>query len=74
MEKTYEMSVNLNRMIERGIYETFHVDENEAEVLTNSYVKLYRLLGTEAMLKLYKHYHGDKIFPRGFTPGDYSIP
>ena len=61
VEKTYEMSVNINRMIERGIYETFHVDGNEAEVLTDSYFELYRLLGTEAMLKLYKHYHGDKI-------------
>ena len=59
-------------MIERGIYETFHVDGNEAEVLTDSYFELY--LGAEAMLKLYKHYHGDKIFPRGFIPGDYSIP
>ena len=61
-------------MIERGIYETFHVDGNEAEVLTDSYFELYRLLGTDGMLKLYKHYHGDKIFPRGFIPGVYSIP
>ena len=36
MEKTYEMSVNLNLLVERGIYETFHVDENEAEALTDS--------------------------------------
>lgn len=36
VEKTYEMSVNINRMIERGIYETFHVDGNEAEALTDS--------------------------------------
>ena len=61
MEKTYEMSVNLNLLVERGIYETFHVDGNEAEVLTDSYFELYRLLGTDGMLKLYKHYHGDKI-------------
>ena len=74
MEKTFDMSVNLNRMIGRGIYETFHVDGNEAEVLTDSYFELYRLLGTEGMLMLYKHYHGDKIFPQGFIPGDYSIP
>ena len=63
------MSVNLNRLVERGIYETFHVDGNEAEVLTDSYFELYHLLGTEGMLKLYKHYYGDKIFPRGFIPG-----
>ena len=36
MEKTYEMSENLNRLVERGIYETFHVDGNEAEALTDS--------------------------------------
>ena len=36
MEKTYEMSVNLNLLVERGIYETFHVDGNEAEALTDS--------------------------------------
>ena len=74
MEKTFDMSVNLNRLVERGIYETFHVDGNEDEVLTDSYFELYRLLGTEGMLMLYKHYHGDKIFPQGFIPGDYSIP
>ena len=61
MEKTFDMSVNLNLLDEKGVYEAFHVDGNEAEALTDSYFELYRLLGTEAMLKLYKHYHGDKI-------------
>ena len=74
MEKTFDMSVNLNLLDEKGVYEAFHVDGNEAEALTDSYFELYRLLGTDGMLKLYKHYHGDKIFPRGFIPGDYSIP
>ena len=61
MEKTFDMSVNLNLLDEKGVYEAFHVDVNEAEALTDSYFELYRLLGTGAMLKLYKHYHGDKI-------------
>ncbi len=61
MEKTFDMSVNLNLLDEKGVYEAFHVDGNEAEALTDSYFELYRLLSTEAMLKLYKHYHGDKI-------------
>lgn len=61
MEKTFDMSVNLNLLDEKGVYEAFHVDGNEVEALTDSYFELYRLLGTEAMLKLYKHYHGDKI-------------
>lgn len=61
MEKTYDTSINLNLLDEKGVYEAFHVDGNEVEALTDSYFELYRLLGTEAMLKLYKHYHGDKI-------------
>ena len=59
MEKTYDTSINLNLLDEKGVYEAFHVDGNEVEALTDSYFELYRLLGTEAMLKLYKHYHGD---------------
>ena len=46
---------------EKGVYKAFHVEGNEAEALTDSYFELYQLLGAEAMLKLYKHYHGDKI-------------
>ena len=53
--------INLNMLDEKGVYEAFHVDGNEAEALTDSYFELYQLLGAEAMLKLYKHYHGDKI-------------
>lgn len=61
METTYDMSINLNTLDEKEVYEAFHVEGNEAEALTDSYFELYRLLGTEAMLKLYKHFHGDKI-------------
>ena len=45
MEKTFDMSVNLNLLDEKGVYEAFHVDGNEAEALTDSYFELYRLLG-----------------------------
>ena len=61
MDDTCNTSENLNLLDEKGVYEAFHVEGNEAEALTDSYFELYRLLGTEAMLKLYKHYHGDKI-------------
>ena len=61
MDTTYDMSINLNTLDEKEVYEAFHVEGNEAEALTDSYFELQRLLGTEAMLKLYKHYHGDKI-------------
>ena len=36
MEKTFDMSVNLNLLDEKGVYEAFHVDGNEAEALTDS--------------------------------------
>lgn len=48
-------------LAERNAYEAFGVEGNEAEALTDSYYELYELLGVDAMLKLYKHYHGDKI-------------
>lgn len=58
MEKTYDTSINLNLLDEKGVYEAFHVDGNEVEALTDSYFELYRLLGTEAMLKLFYRYAG----------------
>ena len=61
MSKSDELSINLNMLDEKGVYKAFHVEGNEAEALTDSYFELYQLLGAEAMLKLYKHYHGDKI-------------
>ena len=61
MNITDDLSINLNTLDEKGVYEAFHVEGNEAEALTDSYFELYQLLGAEAMLKLYKHYHGDKI-------------
>ena len=61
MLKTVKQNLNLNMLDEKGVYEAFHVEGNEAEALTDSYFELYQLLGAEAMLKLYKHYHGDKI-------------
>ena len=53
--------ISLNTLDEKGVYEAFSVEGNESEALTDSYFELYQLLGAEAMLKLYKHFHGDKI-------------
>ncbi|MGN0679488.1 MAG: hypothetical protein ACI4JS_07490 [Oscillospiraceae bacterium] len=50
---------NLNNS--EDIYEFFGMDGNEEAALTDSYYELFELLGAEAMLKLYKYYHGDKI-------------
>ena len=51
----------MNNITEDNAYEKFGVEGYEAEALTDSYYELFDVIGTEAMLKLYKHYHGDKI-------------
>ena len=61
MSKKEESALNLNVLDEKGVYEAFNIEGNEADALTDSYFELYQLLGEEAMLKLYKHYRGDKI-------------
>ena len=43
------------------IYDAFQVDGNEAEALNDVYLELYELLGRDAMLKIFTHFHGDKI-------------
>ena len=42
-------------------FEAIFPEENEEKALTERYFELYELLGAEAMMKLYDHYHGDKI-------------
>ena len=55
------MDIDLDNLDEVGIYEALHVDGNEAEALNDSYLDLFQLLGKDAMLKLFKHFRGDKI-------------
>jgi hypothetical protein len=43
------------------VYEAFGVDGNEAEALNDIYLELFELIGKEAMLKLFKHFRGDKV-------------
>ena len=42
-------------------FEAIFPEENEEKALTDRYFELCELLGAEAMMKLYDHYHGDKI-------------
>lgn len=42
-------------------YDIFQVEGNEGEALNDIYLELFELLGREAMLKIYTHFHGDKI-------------
>jgi hypothetical protein len=43
------------------VYEAFGVDGNEAEALNDIYLELFELIGKESMLKLFKHFRGDKV-------------
>ena len=43
------------------VYEAFEVEGNEVNAFNDSYLELFELIGKEAMLKLFKHFRGDKI-------------
>ena len=43
------------------VYDAFCVEGNESEALNDSYLELFELIGKDAMLKLFKHFRGDKI-------------
>ena len=53
--------IDFNDINDKIIYEAFHVEGNEAEALNDSYLELFELIGRDAMLKLFTHFHGDKI-------------
>lgn len=53
--------IDLDNMNEEAIYEALEVDGNEAEALNDSYLELFELIGRDNMLKLFKHFRGDKI-------------
>ena len=55
------VSIDFDNINEELIYEAFGVEGNEAEALSDAYLELYMLIGKDAMLKLFKHFHGDKI-------------
>lgn len=53
--------IDFNNINDEIIYESFQVNGREAEALSDSYLELFDIIGRDAMLKLFKHYHGDKI-------------
>ena len=55
------LNIDFDNISDELIYKLFEVDGNESEALNDSYLELYELLGRDAMLKIFKHYHGDKI-------------
>ena len=58
------MKIDFNNINEEIVYETFGVEGNEAEAFNDIYLELFELLGRDGMLKIYKHFRGDKMdFP-----------
>ena len=55
------VAIDFDNITEDVIYNIFSVDGNEAEALNDIYLELFELIGRDAMLKLFKHYRGDKI-------------
>lgn len=55
------VDIDFNKISDEIIYDIFQVEGNESEALNDSYLELYELLGRDAMLKIFKHFHGDKI-------------
>ena len=55
------IKIDFNNISDEIIYNAFHVDGNEAEALNDSYLELFELFVRDAMLKVYTHFHGDKI-------------
>lgn len=53
--------IDLDNMNDEDIYEVLGVEGNEAEALNDSYLELFELIGRDGMLKLFKHFRGDKI-------------
>lgn len=55
------IQIDFSNINDEIVYEAFHVEGNESEALNDSYLELYELLGRDAMLKIFTHFHGDKI-------------
>lgn len=55
------INIDLENINDDIVYEDFGVEGSEADALNDSYLELFELIGKEAMLKLFKHFRGDKI-------------
>ena len=55
------INIDMDNISDELIYELFKVDGNESEALNDIYLELFELIGRDAMLKLFKHYRGDKV-------------
>lgn len=55
------IEIDFNNINDKMIYEAFRVEGNESDALNDSYLELFELIGRDAMLKIFTHFHGDKI-------------
>lgn len=55
------IKIDFDNINDEVVYTSFGVDGNEAEALNDSYLELFELIGKDAMLKLFKHFRGDKV-------------
>jgi hypothetical protein len=55
------INIDFENLNEELLYKIFEVDGNEAEALNDIYLELFELIGKESMLKLFKHFRGDKL-------------
>ena len=54
-------NIDFDSITDEIVYKLFEVDGNEAEALNDIYLELFELVGREAMLKIFKHFRGDKM-------------
>ena len=55
------INLDFDNISDELLYTAFGVEGNEADALNDSYLELFELIGRDAMLKLFKHFRGDKI-------------
>ena len=55
------INLDFDNISDELVYTAFGVEGNEADALNDSYLELFELIGRDAMLKLFKHFRGDKI-------------
>ena len=55
------IKIDFDNITEELVYEAFGVDGKEADALNDVYLELFDLIGRDNMLKLFKHFRGDKI-------------
>lgn len=53
--------IDFDNINEEIVYKIFEVDGKESDALSDVYLELFELIGKDAMLKIFKHFRGDKI-------------